>query len=69
LRRAVHLIDTTDSPIWRANVRLRVAEALGTTHRDEAISLAQDGGDLAHAKGAVVLEREAHRLLEELRVS
>jgi class 3 adenylate cyclase len=69
LRRAVSLIDTTDSPIWRADVRLRVAEALGTTHRDEAISLAQEAGDLAHAKGAVVLEKGARRLLEELRVS
>jgi tetratricopeptide (TPR) repeat protein len=68
LRRAMRLIDETDSPIWRTEVRLWVAEALGPSHRDEAMALAREAGELAGAKGAVVLEDKARRLLEELGV-
>jgi class 3 adenylate cyclase/tetratricopeptide (TPR) repeat protein len=69
LRRAVHLIDETDSPIWRSEVRLRVALALGPVLRDEAISIAEEARDIAEAKGASVLVEHARRLLEELRRS
>jgi hypothetical protein len=69
LHRAVRLIDTTDSPIWRTDVRLRVAETLGPSRREEAISLAEEAGDLARANGAAALEEESRRLLDELRVS
>jgi hypothetical protein len=69
LRQAVRLIDETDSPIWRADVRLRVAHTLGPNHRDEAVALVEEAGELVRAKGAVVLEEQARRLLEELRFS
>jgi hypothetical protein len=69
LRRAVRRMDETDSPIWRADVRLRVAQTLGPRHRDEAVPLAEEALELARAKGASVLEEQARRLLEELRTS
>ena len=69
LRRALRLMDETDSPIWRTEVRLRVAETLDPSHRDEAVSLAEEAGELARAKGAVVLEEHARRLVGELRIS
>jgi class 3 adenylate cyclase len=69
LRRAIRLIDTTDSPIWRTDLRLRVAETLGTKHREEAISLTEEAGDLARGKGASALEEDSRRLLGKLRAS
>jgi hypothetical protein len=69
LRRAVELIDQTDSPIWRSEVRLRVARALGPDLREEAISIAGEAQEIAESKGAAVLVEHARRLLAELQTS
>jgi class 3 adenylate cyclase/tetratricopeptide (TPR) repeat protein len=66
LRAAVELIDETDSPIWRTDIRLKVASALGPGQRDEAVALAKEAVDLSERKGALVLEGEARALLERL---
>jgi class 3 adenylate cyclase/tetratricopeptide (TPR) repeat protein len=66
LQRALALVDETDSPIWRADVRRAVARALGREHRDEAVTLAREALDLAEMKGAPVLVEEARALLTDL---
>ncbi|MGH2679967.1 MAG: ATP-binding protein [Actinomycetota bacterium] len=63
LRAAVQMIDETDSPIWRTDIRLKVARALGPGQRDEAIVLAKEAIDLSERKGALVLEDAARALL------
>jgi len=68
LREAVRLMDEGDSPVWRSDVRLRIAAALGPSLRDEAITLAREALELAEAKGAVVFAQRAHGLLEALGV-
>jgi class 3 adenylate cyclase len=69
LRAARSLIDETDSPIWRSELRLHVARMLGPSLRDEAIGLVREAHDLAEAKGALVLVEQARELLAELQVS
>jgi hypothetical protein len=57
---------STYSPVWRSDVRLRVAQALGPTLRDEAITLVREAFSIPEAKGAVVLIERAQTLLAEL---
>jgi tetratricopeptide (TPR) repeat protein len=66
LRSAVRLIDESDSPLWRSDVRIRVAGSFGPRHRDEAITLTGEALELAQAKGATVLVERARELLSEL---
>ena len=66
LRAAVGLIDETDSPIWRSDIRLRVARSLDPSLRNEAVSLAREALDLAERKGAVALADLARETLARL---
>ena len=66
---AVRLVDQTDAPLWRTQVRLSAARALGPTHREDAIALAREAHDLAKAKGLLVLVEQARTLLVELHAS
>jgi class 3 adenylate cyclase len=65
---AIDLVDRSDSPLWRAQVRLSAARTLGPTHREEAIALAGEAHDLAEAKGLLVLVDQARELLAELQI-
>ncbi len=69
LSAAVHLVDRSDAPLWRTQVRLSAARTLGPAHREEAIALTRDAHDLAEAKGLLVHVEQARELLAELGVS
>jgi hypothetical protein len=69
LRRALELVDETDSPIWQSDVRLGVARAFARSHREEAIELAREASELAQGKGLLVFVERARALLEELGAS
>ena len=69
LRESLRLMDETDSPLWRAEARLQVANTLGPSLREEAIALVREARDLAEAKGALVYVNLAQAQLEELGVS
>ncbi|HUF60340.1 MAG TPA: adenylate/guanylate cyclase domain-containing protein [Actinomycetota bacterium] len=69
LRRALELVDETDSPIWQSDVRLGVARALARSRREEAIELAREALELAQRKGVLVLVERARALLKELGAS
>jgi hypothetical protein len=69
LRESLRLMDETDSPTWRAEVRLYVANTLGPSLRDEAIASAREARDLGEAKGAIIYMNQAQALLEELGTS
>jgi hypothetical protein len=68
LSAAVRLVDQSDAPLWRTEVRLSAARSLGPTRREEAIALTREAHDLAEAKGLLVLVEQARELLENLRV-
>jgi class 3 adenylate cyclase/tetratricopeptide (TPR) repeat protein len=69
LSAAVRLVDQSDAPLWRTEVRLSAARSLGPTHRKEAITLTREAHELAEAKGLLVLVDQARELLDELGVS
>jgi hypothetical protein len=63
------LVDETDSPSWRSDVRLGVARALAPTRPQEAIELIREARELAEGKGLLVFIEQARGMLEELGVS
>ena len=63
---ALALVDETDSPIWRADVRMAVARALGPDRREEAVTMAREALAFAERKGADVLAKAASELLTDL---
>jgi hypothetical protein len=69
LTAAVRLVDQSDAPLWRTEVRLSAARSLGPTHREEAITWTREAHDLAEAKGLLVLVNQARELLDELGIS
>ena len=66
LRRALDLVDETDSPLWRADVRMSVARGFAVDRRAEAITLAREAVTLMEEKGVTVVAEEARALLAEL---
>jgi class 3 adenylate cyclase len=66
---AVQLVDQSDAPLWRTEVRLSAARILGPARREDAVALTREAHDLAEAKGLLVLVEQARELLAELGVS
>ncbi len=66
---AVELVDQSDAPLWRTEVRLSAARSLDPTRREEAITLTRGARDLAEAKGLLVLVEQARELLGKLGIS
>ncbi|HET9671593.1 MAG TPA: hypothetical protein VFQ40_01940, partial [Actinomycetota bacterium] len=66
LRRALELVDDTDSPLWRTDVRLQVAQALTEQRPDEAGRLAREAIELSSAKGLEVLVDRGRAILDRL---
>jgi class 3 adenylate cyclase len=66
LRAALALVDGTDSPVWRSDVRLGIARTLAHRRPEEAAALAREARELSEAKGLVVYVDEASALLAEL---
>ena len=69
LSAAVGLVDQSDAPLWRTQVRLSAARALGPARREEAIALTREALDLAEAKGLLVHAEQARELIAQLGVS
>jgi hypothetical protein len=63
LRRAVGLVDVTDSPLWRSDVRLEAANGLATVAADEAAALAREALSLSEAKGITAFVERARAFL------
>jgi tetratricopeptide (TPR) repeat protein len=66
LRRSLELVDETDSPVWRSDVRISVARTLVSTRPDESRRLAREALELAEAKGISAFADTARVLLREL---
>jgi hypothetical protein len=65
-RRAVDIVDESDAPFWRSDVRLTAAEAIRDRRQGQASLWAREALEISEAKGLTVLVEQARALLSEI---